>query len=238
MGKIGHFGSVKFRVKMTDNHLNILSFDNMKWNTSINVEEHKVQGKKPKLEIVGRNADEVTMDIYISAYNHVHPMKILLKLRKYNLNGKAYPLVIGGKRIGNFKFIITQISNSMEKFYKNGKLIEVMVSVSFKEYVYKKKKTKKSKLVSNGKKKVTKKKGSSGSNKTGNGTSKKSIKLKGYKVYTVKKGDTLWSLAEENYGAGVKYKKIFNANKTESKGFHKITNPSRILPGWVIKIPA
>ena len=189
------------------------------------------------------------MDIYISAYNHVSPMKILLRLRKYNLKAKAFPLVIGGKRMGSYKFLITQISNSIEKVYKNGKLITVRASVTFKEYIYKKKKSKKSRMIgywnaytfsqveSHSFREANSSQTSSGNSKTENSSGKKTSKVKGYEAYTVKEGDTLWTLAERYYKDGTKYKKIFNANKTESKGFHVIANPSKIYPGWVIKIP-
>ena len=51
--------------------------------------------------------------------------------------------------------------------------------------------------------------------------------------YTVKKGDTLSKIAEENYGAGKgsKYPVIFEANKP------MLTSPDKIYPGQVLRIP-
>lgn len=50
-------------------------------------------------------------------------------------------------------------------------------------------------------------------------------------TYTVKKGDTLWSIAKRYYGNGAKYTLIYNANKD------KIKNPNLIYVGQVFTIP-
>lgn len=54
------------------------------------------------------------------------------------------------------------------------------------------------------------------------------------KMYTVKKGDTLWKIAEEHYGKGqgAKYTEIVKANTPPVK------NPDLIQPGWVLRIPS
>jgi nucleoid-associated protein YgaU len=52
-------------------------------------------------------------------------------------------------------------------------------------------------------------------------------------MYTVKKGDTLWAIAEKHYGKGkgAKYTEIVKANSPPVK------DPDLIQPGWVLRIP-
>lgn len=53
------------------------------------------------------------------------------------------------------------------------------------------------------------------------------------KMYTVQKGDTLWKIAESNYGKGqgAKYTQIFEANKP------MLSDPDKIYPGQMLRIP-
>ncbi len=52
-------------------------------------------------------------------------------------------------------------------------------------------------------------------------------------MYTVKKGDTLWKIAEMHYGKGqgARYPEIVKANSPPVK------NPDLIQPGWVLRLP-
>ena len=51
------------------------------------------------------------------------------------------------------------------------------------------------------------------------------------KTYTVKAGDTLSKIAREHLGDANAYMKIFNANKDQ------LTDPDKIKPGQVLKLP-
>ncbi len=53
----------------------------------------------------------------------------------------------------------------------------------------------------------------------------------GGRTYTVQPGDTLWKIAQEMYGNGSKYMKIFEANKP------MLENPDKIFPGQELVIP-
>ncbi|MCA0401037.1 MAG: peptidoglycan-binding protein LysM [Proteobacteria bacterium] len=52
-------------------------------------------------------------------------------------------------------------------------------------------------------------------------------------MYEVKKGDTLWKIAETHYGKGkgAQYEGIFEANKP------MLSHPDKIYPGQILRIP-
>lgn len=84
--------------------------------------------------------------------------------------------------------------------------------------------------------KETTTKKSSSSSSSGSSTSKG-------QTYTVKSGDTLWSIAQKLLGSGVKYGTIYNANKTiieetaKKRGKSSSNGGKYIYPGTVLTIP-
>ena len=51
------------------------------------------------------------------------------------------------------------------------------------------------------------------------------------RTYSVVRGDTLWKIAEQAYGDGAQYTKIFEANRDQ------LDDPDRIFPGQKLVIP-
>lgn len=53
----------------------------------------------------------------------------------------------------------------------------------------------------------------------------------GYREHLVRRGDTLWAIAQAHYGSGASHPLIVRANP------HLISDPDVIQPGWVLRIP-
>lgn len=62
--------------------------------------------------------------------------------------------------------------------------------------------------------------------------SKRSEKTAKSTGYTVKKGDSLWAIAQKHFGDGSRWKEIYASNKGTVGG-----NPNLILPGQNLKLP-
>ena len=58
------------------------------------------------------------------------------------------------------------------------------------------------------------------------------VAVKRAEVVTVQPGFTLWQIATENYGDGMLYVKVFEANKGQ------IRDPDLIYPGQIFAVPA
>ena len=58
-------------------------------------------------------------------------------------------------------------------------------------------------------------------------------------LYVVKKGDTLWDIADDKLGDPYRYPEIFKASKrTVQPDGRRLVNPDLIYPGWELTIPA
>lgn len=213
MGEVGSLGKIKFYVRETDGTPKILSFTDMTRESSARYEEHPVNGKKAFLEFVSPQPDQITMTIVAKKELGASPYKVQKQLHDYLNKGTVCTFMVGGRRIGSYKWVITNLSDAYQTVCMNGSVTEMRFTVTLKEYRYKKKKN------TDQKEKIKTK-----------SASKEPIK-KSYDTYVIKKGDTLWGLAVKAYGDGRKYTKIYNANKGTIK------DPSKLTIGWVIKIP-
>lgn len=96
--------------------------------------QHDIIGDKPVLEFLGPDVEKISFTMLLRADQGVSPAKELEKLRKLRDTGKYFPLVIGGKLIGNNLWVMESLDENVAFWGKYGNILSAKVSVTLKEY--------------------------------------------------------------------------------------------------------
>lgn len=125
----GSLGSVVFSISRKK----VKTIKSLVWKKSYSYSEHKLYGKKSLLEFTGISPDEIEIEMEITAFLGVRPLKMLDELAKMAEKHQVVPLVLGTDVIGS-KWVITGIENSTERFFMDGTLVSAKLKVKIKEY--------------------------------------------------------------------------------------------------------
>lgn len=131
MGVIGSFGSKTFSSSLNK----IYTFEDMTENTSLNIEEQDVEGQKPSTYIKGPSLSDCSLTITLLRQKKVDVLSEINSWKNILAAAKPYPLVIGGKALSRYKYLIASISTSDVKIGPNGEYLFAKVQIQFKEYV-------------------------------------------------------------------------------------------------------
>lgn len=132
MAEIGNLGkTITFRV--TNKH--VLTFKGMQKTAAGRWATHSIIGRMPKSEFLGPDIGKISLTIKLSAALGVSPAKNLKKIEKAIRKGTAMEFVLGGKKIGNNMWVITNASEAWDCIYTKGELAEANVSLTLQEYV-------------------------------------------------------------------------------------------------------
>ena len=126
---VGCLGDIPFHVNANC----VQTFQNLSWKSSAKYSTHARHMKKELLELTGIEADEISFDMFLSAYLGVKPMTILKKLEKMMKKGTVVPLVIGSDIVGK-SWVVSSINRAVKHTYKDGTMITCEVNVTLKEY--------------------------------------------------------------------------------------------------------
>ena len=133
MATIGSFGpNVVFSVSSDK----VFTFSNGNFSRGERWGEIPRIGKTPKLQFLGPDSAEVSMDITLDATLGVKPWKTHRKIMIMANKGTPNYLVIGGKKVGrsHAKFVISKVSTAWGIVMNNGGILRMTMSVTFKEY--------------------------------------------------------------------------------------------------------
>lgn len=142
ISNIGKWGDISFVVSRNK----IRTFSDMKWTSTYNYDVKERKKKVSKVAFKGIAPDEFSFGMRFSVFEGMNPLKEMEKLNKAARKGTAQRLIIGGKKYGKYKLVITKISRELSFFDNKGNLWIADVQVSMKEKPQKQKKKKKVKV--------------------------------------------------------------------------------------------
>lgn len=130
MAVIGSWGDVVFAVSRKE----IKTFTGLKWDSGAKYSTHDRHLKAPLLEFTGTDVESMSFSMFFSAFLGVNPMTEIAKLLTAMRKGEVHRLVIGPKAYGTNKWVITKLSNSLDRYDNRGNLLAAKVNVTMKSY--------------------------------------------------------------------------------------------------------
>lgn len=131
MSKIGNFGK---QIVFSVSSKKVLTFSDLNETISGRWSEHSVQYRRPQAEFLGPSSMQITMTIVVDAGLGVSPIKMRSKIKSCIDNGSTEYLVIGGRKLSSNKFYVSQMSDTWDVIYKNGKVSKMTMNLTFVEY--------------------------------------------------------------------------------------------------------
>lgn len=132
MAIIGTWGGT---LVFSTNDSRILTFDKFSRTVSATWANHSRIGKKDRTEFIRADLQSVTFTVELDATLGVRPRAMLDLLASAVESGEVEPLVIGGRRVGGFRFKIKKISEAWDYVLQQGQLVRAKVNVTMEEYL-------------------------------------------------------------------------------------------------------
>ena len=129
---IGHIGKT---VVFETSDAKILTFNKMQRTVKGRWASHPRVGKKPKKQFLGPDADQITFTITLNAEHGVKPRKTVEKIEKLIRKGKPQTVVIGSKKVGSHKYVLTEVSEGWETVLNKGEAVKITCDVTLEEYL-------------------------------------------------------------------------------------------------------
>lgn len=132
MATIGHIGKT---VVFETSDVKILNFTKMQRTVKGRWASHSRIGDKPKKQFLGPDADTVTFTISLKAEHGVRPRETLERIEELIKTGEPQTVVIGMKRVGSNKFVITEMSENWKNILNKGEVTNITCDLTLEEYL-------------------------------------------------------------------------------------------------------
>ncbi len=113
----------------------VLTFSDMNHTVGSSWAMHSRMGLKDQTEYLRPNLQKLTFTITLDCNYGVRPRATLDMLARHAERGDVYAFVVGGKRVGRYRWRITDLSEAWEVVYNRGELARAKVNVTMEEYI-------------------------------------------------------------------------------------------------------
>lgn len=127
---IGSFGKIVFETS----DKRILTFSDFKRDTAARWSKHEVIGKQPVSEYLGPDLDTITFKIDLNGLLGVKPREEAENWLRMARSGQVETLVIGTRRLGLYKWKVTNVSQLWPTILNNGEVLRATIDVTLEEY--------------------------------------------------------------------------------------------------------
>lgn len=128
---LGILGDVVFQVTEET----VKTLNNLRWSGSARWAVHERHGGDALTEFTGREPDEISFDIYLSAFLGVNPMEDIVRLWNYEREGTPIPFMLGEHKYGKLRWVIQDHTTTPESYDGEGDITSCTVTVKLLEYL-------------------------------------------------------------------------------------------------------
>ena len=129
--QIGSLGDIVFTVTRDE----VRTFHNYRRSTKARFASHEVIGKKPILEYIAPEGEEITFTMQLHVGLGVNPAEETAKLRKLCEKGEPMQLIFGNEPVGMHMWVIESLGESAERIDHGGRILVTQVELTLKEYL-------------------------------------------------------------------------------------------------------
>lgn len=132
MGVVGNFGS---RIIFETSDRKILTFSGMTQKVSGKYAKHSASGQKDRPEFTGPGNRSISFKMLLDVNLGIRPKDVIASIEEAVENGETEYLVIGGRPVGQNKYYISFISETLDVIMNRGEIARASLQVSMEEYL-------------------------------------------------------------------------------------------------------
>ena len=132
MAQIGNLGKLIVFEVSSDK---VLTFGKLQQNVKGRWTTHEPIGNKPVPEFLGPGQRTVSLPIFLTVNHGIRPRSTIEKIEKAVESGTPFTFVIGGKKVGSHKWVISDMSETWDEIIQDGVLVSAHLTLNLAEYV-------------------------------------------------------------------------------------------------------